>query len=170
MTDSTGLNVGDRAPEFTAPLVSPDGTTADTSLSSLLEEAPVFLCFYTNDFSPDCIKEWCSFRDYNWFSLSEEFQIVGLSKSHPFTHRRFINHFNLNFPLYADSDLSVTEKFNVKYRTFKVLPRPRRSCFLIDQNREIKFKWISEHPLDPTRDLPSLAELQQAIEQELGIV
>jgi peroxiredoxin len=61
---ASGLNVGDPASDFTAPLVSPEDGVEEVSLGSLLADRPVLLCFYTNDFSPDCIDEWCSFRDY----------------------------------------------------------------------------------------------------------
>lgn len=166
---SSGLDVGEDAPEFTGTLVNPDGSSTDTSLNSLLAENPVLLCFYTNDFSPDCIEEWCQFRDYNWFATADNFQVIGVSKSRPFTHRRFINYLGLQFPLFSDINLSISDAFNVKYRAFKLFPRPRRSCFLIDTTGEIKYKWISDHPLDPTRDVPSLEELHEVIQRELDI-
>jgi len=55
---ASGLDVGDSVLDFTAPLVSPEGGVEDVSLDSLLANRPVLLCFYTNDFSPDCIDEW----------------------------------------------------------------------------------------------------------------
>ena len=166
---ASGLNVGDEAPDISGTLVYPDRPTTETALSTLLDSSPVLLCFYTNDFSPDCIREWCQFRDYNWFATSEHFQVIGVSKSRPFTHRRFINHLDLQFPLFSDIDLTMTDAFNVKYRAFKVLPRPRRSCFLIDTDGTIKYTWIGDHPIDPTRDVPSLEELHEVIQRELDI-
>ena len=97
------------------------------SLDSLLADRPVLLCFYTNDFSPDCIHEWCSFRDYQWFSTSEQVRVVGISKSRPSTHRRFIDYLDLTFPLFSGADLLVTEAFGVKYRTFEFFPGRARA-------------------------------------------
>jgi peroxiredoxin len=165
---ASGLDVGDAAPDFTAPLVSPEEGVEEMSLGSLLADRPVLLCFYTNDFSPDCIDEWCSFRDYGWFSTSEQVQVVGISKSRASTHRRFIDYLGLTFPLFSDGDLAVAEAFDVKYRTFRLLPRSRRSCFLIDQDRTIRYRWIGTHPLDPTRDTPDVYEIHEAIREEYG--
>jgi len=149
-------------------LVRPEGDDERVSLESLYRERPVLLVFYTNDFSPDCIEEWCSFRDYEWFSADERVQIIGVSKSRPSTHRQFIDRLGLTFPLYSDTDLEMAEAFGVKYRVFKLLARARRSCFLIDQEGVVRYKWLAEHALDPTRDVPDLDELHEAIERELG--
>lgn len=137
-------------------------------MSNLLDSKPVLLSFYTNDFSPDCIDEWCSFRDYDWFSIGEEIQVVGISKSRPFAHRKFIDYLGLGFPLYSDRDLSVAEAYDVKYRTFGIVPRARRSVFLVDQDRTIRYVWAGEHPLDPTRDQPPLNEIRDAVYEEIG--
>lgn len=167
-TDSSiGLEVGAEAPDFTAPLVYPDGDTEAVALSALLEESPVLLAFYTNDFSPDCVTEWCSFRDDAWFDASGHIQVVGVSRSRPYTHRRFMEYLDLPFPLYSDTDLAITEAYRVRYRLFKILPRARRSCFLVDQERRIRYKWVAEHPLDATRETPSMHEIRTAIENEL---
>jgi len=168
MNDTPGLDVGDPAPDFSAPLVHPAGDVTETRFSELLTEKPVLLSFYTNDFSPDCIDEWCAFRDYDWFASGEAIQVVGVSKSHSFTHRKFIDYLGLGFPLYSDRDLSVAESYDVKYRTLGVLPRARRSVFLVDQEQTVRYVWVGEHPLDPTRDQPPLDEIRDAVHREIG--
>jgi len=168
MGDSSGVAVDDRIPDVSETLVSPDGDAAETSLSALLDGGPVLLSFYTNDFSPDCIREWCAFRDYDWFTSNDAVQVVGASKSRPFTHRKFIDHLDLQFPLYADIDLDLAEAFGVSYRAFKIVPRARRSCFLLDEDAEVRYKWIGQHPLDPTRDQPPISEIHEAIAEEFG--
>lgn len=168
MSKSIGLEEGASAPEFTAPLVSADGDTTPVALSTLLEDQPVLLAFYTNDFSPDCITEWCAFRDNDWFGPSNQVQIVGISTSRPYTHRKFIERLDLPFPLYSDTDLTIAEAYGVKYRLFKLLPRSRRSCFLIDRGGVIQYKWVAEHLIDPTRDIPPLEEIHTAIDETLS--
>ena len=168
MSDSFGLDVGASAPDFSAPLTYPSGETEIVALSTLLAEQPVLLAFYTNDFSPDCVTEWCAFRDDRWFGSDGAVRVVGVSRSRPFTHRKFIDYLDLEFPLYSDSDLAITEAYRVKYRLFKLLPRSRRSCFLIDQQGRIRYKWIADHPLDATRDTPSMEEIHAAIDEQLG--
>ncbi|MBP2250423.1 peroxiredoxin [Halarchaeum solikamskense] len=165
---SQPLAVGDVAPDVTAPLVRPDGSTADVSLSSLTDDRPTILAFYTNDFSPDCMAEWCSFRDYGWFANDERVQVVGVSRSHAATHRWFIDYLDLSFALYADRDLELAEAFGVDYRTFGLLRRAKRSVFFLGTDRTIRYRWIGDHPIDPARDQPPLAEVRAAVEDALG--
>ena len=167
VSNSLGLDVEREAPDFSAPLTYSNGETETVALSTLLADGPVLLAFYTNDFSPDCITESCAFRDGRWFGSDGAVQVVGVSRSRPFTHRKFIDHLDLEFPLFSDSDLTITEAYRVKYRLFKLLPRPRRSCFLIDRDGRIRYKWIGDHPLDATRDTPSMNEIHAAIDEEL---
>lgn len=165
---SRGLSVGSRVPSVSAPLVHPDGGTDEVPLESLYEDRAVLLTFYTNDFTPDCIEEWCSFRDYEWFMADDRIDVVGVSKSRPSTHRTFIDRLDLSFPLYSDTDLEITDAFDVRYRVLNLLSRSRRSCFLIDRDGVVRYKWLGEDGLDPTRDVPDLDELRSAIEDELG--
>lgn len=153
---------------FTAPLTRPSGETESIELPALLTDRPVLLAFYTNDFSPDCISEWCSFRDDAWFEPGGRVQVIGVSKSRPSTHRRFIDHLDLPFPLYSDTDLAVAGEYGVRYRLFKLLPRARRSCFLIDQEGLVQYAWIGNHRIDATRTAPPMDEIHAAIEAALG--
>jgi peroxiredoxin len=169
MTESVGLAVGEQAPSATATLVRPDGTVESASLAELVAEKPILLSFYPMDFSPDCIREWCAFRDFEWFASGEALQVVGASRSGPRAHREFVSRLDLGFPLFADTDLALAEAFDVRYRTFGVSARARRSCFLLDGSREVRYRWVGEHWLDPTRDVPSMTELAGAVREELDI-
>jgi len=168
MSDSSGLDVGDRAPDFTAPVVFPDGTVEERPLSSFLESGPVLLAFYTNDFTPDCIEEWCAFRDFDWFTTSEALTVLGVSASRTATHKRFIDHLDLGFPLVSDRDLAVAERYDVAYRAFKLLPRARRSCFLVDTDRRLRYTWIAANRIDPTFATPDVEEIYEAIREVFG--
>lgn len=105
---------------------------------------------------------------YDWFASGDHVQFVGINKSRPKTHRRFINHLDLQFPLYTDTNLEIADSYGVKYRTFKVVSRARRSCFLIDRDRTIRYIWVDNHPIDPTMDTPPLSEIHDAIEDAFG--
>jgi peroxiredoxin len=168
MTRGDALGVGDEVPDVAAPLVQPDDSVEQTALSELYADRPVLVVFYTNDFSPDCVNEWCSFRDYGWFTSTEDVRVVGASKSRAATHRRFIDYLDIDFPLYADTDLDVSDAFGVTYRALKLLPRSKRSVFLVDTDGVVRYRWIGEHPLDPTRDQPPLAEIREAVEEHVG--
>ncbi|WP_254536845.1 peroxiredoxin [Halomarina litorea] len=168
MTDADGLAVGERAPDVSGSLVRPDGPVEETALTALLADGPVLLAFYTNDFSPDCTREWCAFRDYEWFAVDGAVQVVGVSRSRVGTHRKFIDHLGLSFPLFADTDLAMARAFDVDYRTFGVFARSRRSTFLVGTDRTVRHVWLGDHALDPTLDRPDMAELRAAIEREFG--
>jgi peroxiredoxin Q/BCP len=161
------LDVGDRPPAVSGDLVDTDGTVGETPLSALTDEGPVLLCFYTMDFSPDCVKQWCAFRDFDWFSAGDV-SVVGVSRSGIRLHRRFIDHFDIGFPLYADTDLAISDAFGVTYRTFGLTNRSRRSCFLVDPAHEIRYRWLADHWLDPTRDRPPVSEIHEAVAAEVG--
>jgi peroxiredoxin Q/BCP len=167
MTDGP-LAVGETAPDFTAPLVRPDGSTTTTAFSELLDDGPVLLSFYTADFSPDCIEEWCAFRDFDWFASGEHVQVVGVSKSRTSVHRRFIDRLGLGFPLYSDRDLSVSEAFGVKYRVFGLISRSKRSCFLVDTDRTVRYVWVGQNRFDPTLDTPPVGEIHECVAEVLG--
>jgi peroxiredoxin Q/BCP len=163
------IAVGETVADVEATLVRPDGTAETVALGALVADHPALLSFYTMDFSPDCIEEWCSFRDFDWFSSDEHVQVVGCSKSSAGLHRRFIDYLGLSFPLYADPDLRVADAFGVTYRTLGITRRSRRSCFLIDEERTVRYRWLGEHWLDPTRDTPPVHEIHEAVVEELDV-
>jgi peroxiredoxin len=161
------LSRGETALDFEATFVTPDGDAAPMRFSRLLEERPILLNFYTMDFSPDCVSEWCSFQDFEWFTSNDDVGVVGVSKSGPAMHEKFIGMFDPIYPLYADTDLKISEAFEVDYRAMGLFRRARRSCFLVDQDRTIRYNWLGEHWLDPTRDTPPIDEIHRAIVEEL---
>lgn len=167
--ESTPLDVGDEVPgEVGAPLVHPDGTTEERTVGSCFAEKPTLFVFYTNDFSPDCVTEWCSFRDYTWFTSEDRVNIVGISTSGVSTHRRFIDFLDLDFPLFADTNLEITDAFGVRYKLLKLFTRSRRSVFFVDTDSVVRYRWLGQSFVDPTRDQPPLDEIRQAVERVVG--
>jgi peroxiredoxin len=168
MSSDGALDVGESVPDTGAELVYPEGETESAPLRELYADGPLLVVFYTNDFSPDCVNEWCSFRDYGWFASSGDVSVVGASKSKVPTHRRFISYLDLEFPLYSDGDLELSDAFGVTYRAFRVFPRAKRSVFLVDGDGVVQYRWVGDHPLDPTRDQPPLDEIRSAVEELSG--
>jgi peroxiredoxin Q/BCP len=173
--ESTPTNVGDgplpvgqKVPDVRADLVATDGSVSSVALSELTDDRPVLLCFYTMDFSPDCVKQWCEFRDFDWFASGDHVRVVGVSRSGVRLHREFISRFEIGFPLYADTDLDLSDAFGVTYRTLGLTKRSRRSCFLVDADGEVRYRWLADHWLDPTRDLPPVSEIHEAVVDEVG--
>ncbi|WP_129114602.1 peroxiredoxin [Halegenticoccus tardaugens] len=163
-----GIEVGAAVPDVSGALVRPDGSVEEVPLPALFAEKPVLLCFYTGDFTPDCVREWCSLRDFGWFESAEEVQVVGVSKSGTGMHRRFIDRLNLGFPLYSDPDLELARAFGVDYRAFGLVRRSKRSCFLVDEEGTVRYRWVGRHWLDPTRAAPPIGELYDVVREEFG--
>jgi peroxiredoxin Q/BCP len=102
------LKEGDKAPEFTAN----DQTGKAVSLSDFLGK-DVILYFYPKDDTPGCTAEACSFRDNYQSLLSKGFEVIGVSTDDEKSHTKFINKFQLPFPLIADNDKQIVEKYGV---------------------------------------------------------
>lgn len=106
---SDNLKVGEPAPDFS--LTANDGKTV--SLADFRDKQAVVLYFYPKDDTPGCTREACAFRD-----LSAEFGakgavILGVSPDSVNSHVTFREKFGLPFPLLADTDHAVAERYGV---------------------------------------------------------
>src|SRR4051794_37003162 len=102
------VEVGTEAPDFTLP----DQSGLATTLSAL-RGSPVVLYFYPKDDTPGCTKEACTFRDDFSNYQARGARILGISPDPPSSHARFIQKFNLPFPLLADAEHRVCEIYGV---------------------------------------------------------
>lgn len=102
------LSEGQKAPDFT----STDQNGEAISLSDFLGKE-LILYFYPKDNTPGCTAEACSFRD-NYESLLEKgFAVLGVSTDDEKSHQKFISKYGLPFPLIADTDKTIVEKYGV---------------------------------------------------------
>jgi len=135
------LEAGAKAPDFTLP--------ADSGKKVKLGDfrgKPVVLYFYPKDDTPGCTKEACAFRD-----LQSEMQalgavVLGVSADDVDSHAKFRDKYQLNFPLLADTDHKVAEKYGAwreKVRFGKKSFGIQRSTFLIDAEGKIRKVWKS---------------------------
>lgn len=140
MTETSLLKVGDRAPAFDLPAF-PEGRV---KLSQFKGQQNVVLYFYPRDNTPGCTTEACDFRD----GLAE-FQkagtvVLGVSTDDVTSHQKFAQKFTLPFPLLADTDHVVAEKYGVwgeKSNYGKKYMGIRRATFLINKQGKIAAIW-----------------------------
>ena len=101
---SKELQVGDPAPKFSAVAIggSYTGEGKTVSLGDFTGQN-VVLYFYPKDDTPGCTKQACGLRD-GWGELSRKAAIFGVSVDGTASHRKFIEKFNLPFPLLSDED------------------------------------------------------------------
>jgi peroxiredoxin Q/BCP len=103
----TLLEPGDMAPDFSLP-----ASTGDTiSLSDFIGKKRVVLYFYPKDNTSGCTKEACSFRDNLPAINNKDTVVLGVSPDSLKSHDKFIEKFELNFPLLSDEDHTVAEAY-----------------------------------------------------------
>src|SRR5690349_10776930 len=102
------LQAGDSAPTFKLP--SSTGETID--LSKLKGNRIVLYCYPRAD-TPGCTKEACGFRDAIAAYKKLDVPVFGISPDPVEDVTKFAEKFKLNFPLLADQDHTVAEKYGV---------------------------------------------------------
>jgi peroxiredoxin Q/BCP len=133
------IEPGDKAPAFT--LAADNGekvTLAD------LRGKPVVLYFYPEDDTPGCTTEACAFRDRQAEIKKLGAVVYGVSPDDVASHQRFRDKFKLNFPLLADPDHAVAEKYGAwreKNMYGKKFMGIQRSTFLIDAAGNVAKVW-----------------------------
>lgn len=102
------IDEGKKAPAFNLP----DQAGEKHLLSDYLGQW-VVLYFYPRDNTPGCTKEACGFRD-SYADLQNAGAVVfGVSTDDVKSHSKFAAKFDLPFPLLADEDAKVCEKYGV---------------------------------------------------------
>lgn len=140
MSETSIPSVGDKAPAFDLP-AHPKGRV---KLSQFKGKQNVVLYFYPRDDTPGCTKEACGFRDEIGQFQSLETAVLGVSTDDVASHQKFAEKFALPFPLLADEDHAVAEKYGVwveKNMYGKKSMGIQRATFLIDRNGKIAAVW-----------------------------
>jgi len=139
------LNVGDQAPNF---------ELVDTELKMrTLDEfkgKKIILSFFVAASSPVCETEMCTFRD-SWDELSKlGAQVIAISNDGPFANKAFAEKNKLKFPILGDYKSKTIRDYDVLMPHLlhvKDYDAAKRSIFIVDENGEIVYKWVSDNPL-----------------------
>src|SRR3977135_646143 len=108
-TDSPYPATGDKAPAFKLP----SGAGETISLADFAGKKTVVLYFYPRADTPGCTKEACGFRDALADYDKAKVVVLGISPDPDKDVTKFAEKFHLNFPLLADADHAVAEKYRV---------------------------------------------------------
>ncbi len=130
------VSIGDKAPQFEG--IDQNG---DPIKLSDFKGKKVVLYFYPKDNTPGCTAESCNLRDHNDDFQSKGYQIIGISSDSPKSHLKFIDKYDLPFPLIADEDKSIHEQFGTwveKSMYGRKYMGTQRSTFVIDENGVIE--------------------------------
>ena len=133
------IEPGKKAPAFNLP--ADDGTKVKLAD---LAGSPVVLYFYPKDDTPGCTKEACAFRDRRKELEKLGAKVLGGSADGVASHAKFRDKFKLNFPLLADEDHAVAEKYGAwreKNMYGKKSMGIQRSTYLIDADGKVARVW-----------------------------
>ena len=133
------IEEGKRAPAFT--LTSDAGEKVKLSDQA---GGPVVLYFYPKDDTPGCTREACAFRDRSKELAKLGAKVFGVSPDDVASHQKFRDKYDLNFPLLADPDHKVAEKYGAwreKNMYGKKSMGIQRSTFLIGPDGKVGKLW-----------------------------
>ncbi|MEV0640906.1 peroxiredoxin [Streptomyces sp. NPDC050619] len=104
-----GIQVGDKAPDFTLPSQS----GASVRLYDRLGVGAVVLYFYPKDESRGCTAEACAFRDSHEVFTDAGAEVIGVSSDSVGKHAAFAGRHELPFTLLSDETGQVRKQYGV---------------------------------------------------------
>jgi peroxiredoxin Q/BCP len=133
------VEVGKKAPEF-----SLKDQVGRTRRLKDYAGRPVVLYFYPKDDTPGCTKEACAFRDALPDFKESKAAVLGVSILDVASKARFARKHELDFPLLADPDHAVAEKYGA-WRKKALYGRSfmgiARTTFLIGRDGKVARRW-----------------------------
>jgi peroxiredoxin Q/BCP len=130
------LQVGDIAPDF--EVKNQDGVPVKLSD---LQGKKVALYFYPKDDTSGCTTQACNLRDNYDALLNQGYQVLGVSVDDEKKHKKFIAKNELPFPLLADTEHEIVEKYGVwqeKSMYGRKYMGTMRYTFIIDEEGKIE--------------------------------
>ncbi len=127
------VTVGQPAPRFKLP----SSSGGDLGPADFVGKQSLVLYFYPKDDTSGCTAEACAFRDLNAAFAEKGAAILGVSPDDLKKHGKFVNKYELNFPLLSDAGSEVSTLYGV-WREKSMYGRKYmgivRTTFLIDKN------------------------------------
>lgn len=146
--------VTNEAPDFTAQAVMPDNSMQELTLSAYRGKY-VLLFFYPLDFTFVCPSEILAFAKALDEFKKRNTEVIGVSVDSQFTHLAWKNTEvtcggigNIQFPLVADLDKSISKNYDVLLPDGIAL----RGLFLIDKEGIVQHQLINNLPLGRSVD------------------
>lgn len=105
---------------------------------------PLILYFYPKDDTPGCTKESCEFQAALPQFTSSKAAVLGVSILTEASKAKFANKYGLTFPLLADADHAVAEKYGVwqeKSRYGRKYMGIARTTYLIGPDGKVERRW-----------------------------
>ncbi|ADJ15581.1 redoxin domain-containing protein [Halalkalicoccus jeotgali] len=138
--------VGDPAPDITAPLAN--GDVEPFVLSDQLGDGPVVLAFFPGAFTSVCTTEMSTLQgDLDRLQESGA-TLYGVSVDTPFALNEFREQEDLEFGLISDTNKAVIEDYGVEmdFADLGYHGVAKRAVFVLDEDGEITYAWVSDDP------------------------
>jgi peroxiredoxin Q/BCP len=126
-----GIQVGDKAPDFTLPSQSGE----PVRLQDRLGEGVVVLYFYPKDDTRGCTAEACAFRDSHEVFTDAGAEVIGVSSDSVSKHSAFSGKYKLPFTLLSDSGGQIRKRYGVPAVLGLV---PGRVTYVIDRQGTVR--------------------------------
>jgi peroxiredoxin Q/BCP len=133
------IDPGKKAPAFSLP----DQEGTKHSLADYAGQ-PVVVYFYPKDDTPGCTKESCAFQDNLPKFKKSKAAILGVSVLNSASKAKFAAKYGLTFPLLADEDHAMMEKYGVwqeKSMYGKKYMGVARTTYLIGADGKVVKRW-----------------------------
>ena len=147
------VDVGDDAPDFTAPLAN--GDIESFTLTERLTDGPIVLAFFPAAFSSTCRSEMCTFRDRLCGFQDVDATVYGVSVDSPYALNEFRDRHDLDFGLLSDFEKDVIEAYDVRtdFDHIGLNGLAKRAVFVLDADGTVEYKWVSDEPgVEPDYD------------------
>ena len=140
------VDVGDDAPDFTAPIAN--GDVEPFTLSENLDDAPLVIAFFPGAFTSVCTDEMCTFRDEMAQFNDVGATVYGVSVDTPFSLNEFRDQYDLQFGLVSDHEKSVVDDYDVRmdFADLGYHGVAKRAVFVVDADGTVTYKWVSDDP------------------------
>ncbi len=126
------LEIGEEAPSISSVDQNGDVITLEQ-----FKGKKVVLYFYPKDMTPGCTVQSCNLRDNYRYLLDKGYVVLGCSADSPTRHIKFIEKYDLPFPLISDESKEVLNSYGV-WGSKKFMGREydgiHRTTFIIDEN------------------------------------
>ena len=126
------LKIGDKAPAINSIDENGEVITLEQ-----FKGKKIVLYFYPKDMTPGCTVQSCNLRDNYQKLLDNGYVVLGCSADSPGKHQKFIEKYNLPFPLISDESKEVLNAYGV-WGSKKFMGREYmgiiRTTFVIDED------------------------------------
>ncbi len=166
MAESTEIKETDEIREGQpAPDFSLSNQAGEMVALKELQGKLVVLYFYPKDDTPGCTTEACNFRDNMGRIQSVGALVYGVSPDSVVSHQKFINKFDLSFPLLSDDGAKVAKAYGIwkeKNMYGKKYMGIERSTFLIDEQGNLAKIWRKVKPAGHAEEVLKFIESRKA--------